>query len=218
MLPLLVIGMNRARLDRRRQAIALCALAGVVLVWRCVLVFHGHVSEARTYYSTDTRADSLLLGCALALWGNPVLDEVRGGTRRAWGWAVAGGFAIIASLAYRNFQFREGFRYTIQAAALVFIIRYVVLAPTSWAGRFLNHRIMVWIGQLSFAFYLVHQIVLFEVEKHVAGKVPRAAISLVLSVALAWLLQRSVMTPAAKLRQRLEARRTSRAAAELAST
>ena len=211
LLPLLFVIMNRAQLPYRRQAMVLCSLAGMVMAWRCCLVYGFHVSQARTYYSTDTRADALLLGCALALYRNPVIDEVRESSRAIGGAAIAGVIAIVASLSYRDFQFREGFRYTIQAAALVLIIRYVILSPKSAAGRVLNAGIVVWLGQLSYAFYLVHQIVVFEVLKHVDGKVPVAAVSFVVSVVVAYGLQQAVMNPATRLRQRLDARRTRRA-------
>ena len=206
-LPLLFVIMNELHLPYRRQAMLLCVLAGAVLVWRCVLVYGFHVSEARTYYSTDTRADSLLLGCALALYRNPVIDEVRESARVIASAATAGVLVILATLLYRDFQFREGFRYTIQAAALVLIIRYVILAPRSPAGRVLNAPVIVWLGQLSYAFYLVHQIVVFEVAKHIRGKVPMAAVALVVSIAVAYGLQRVVMNPATRLRQVLDARR-----------
>jgi peptidoglycan/LPS O-acetylase OafA/YrhL len=208
-LPLLFVTMNQLHLPYRRQAMVLCALAAAVLVWRCVLVYGFHVSQARTYYSTDTRADALLLGCALALNRNPVIDEVRESSRAIGSAAIAGVLTILATFLYRDFEFREGFRYTIQAAGLVLIIRYVILAPRSPAGRVLNGRWIVWLGQLSYAFYLVHQIVVFEVLKHIEGKVPVAAISLVLSVAVAYALQRAVMDPATRLRLVLDARRSS---------
>jgi peptidoglycan/LPS O-acetylase OafA/YrhL len=152
MLPLLFVIMNHFGLPYRRQAMVLCGLAGAVLIWRCVLVYGFHVGQARTYYSTDTRADSLLLGCALALYRNPVLDEVRESSRAIGAAAITGVIAILASLLYRDFEFREGFRYTIQAAGLVLIIRYVILDPLSPAGRVLNARRVEWLGQLSNAF------------------------------------------------------------------
>ena len=49
----------------------LCAAA---LVWRCVLVFNMHMGATRIYLATDTRVDSILFGCALAVWNNPALD------------------------------------------------------------------------------------------------------------------------------------------------
>ena len=209
-LPLLFLVMNRRHLAYNRQAAIMCGLAGAVLVWRCILVYHFHVDQARTYYATDTRADSLLLGCALALYRNPVIDPVNESPGKVR-WAAVGGVAmILASLSYRNFQFREGFRYTIQAAALVLIIRYVVLAPRSNVGRVLNSRLLIWIGQMSYAFYLVHQIVIFEIQKHVSGKVPVAALALVISFGIAWGLQRAVMSPAAGVRQRMDKRRAER--------
>ena len=48
--------------------VGLCILA---LAWRVWLVSRPGFVEIRTYYSTDTRFDSILFGCLLALWRNP---------------------------------------------------------------------------------------------------------------------------------------------------
>ena len=96
------------------------------------------------------------------------------------------------------------------------ILRYLILVPKSLPGRVLNVRLMVWLGQLSFAFYLVHQIVIFEVQKHIHSKIPVAVLSLAVSIPVAWALQRWVMTPATRLRQHMDARRAARPAAAAA--
>ncbi len=206
-LPVLFVVLNRLRFAYRNQAVTFLALAAAVVVWRCVLVFYFHASQGRTYYSTDTRADALLLGCALALHRNPMIDPVRETEPQSRAAAILGGAAIVGSLVVRNFEFREGFRYTIQALALVFIIRYVIVAPHSIAGRILNSRPFVWFGQLSFAFYLVHLVVIAEVYKHLQNKMVVAIVTFTLSVSIAWTLQRFVMNPATHLRQRIDARK-----------
>ncbi len=39
-------------------------------------------NEWQTYLATDTRIDSILFGCILAIWRNPNFDEFR--THRVW--------------------------------------------------------------------------------------------------------------------------------------
>ena len=207
-LPLVFIAMNRLQMAARRQAILLVSLAGAVVIWRCILVYGLHASQLRTYYATDTRADSLLLGCAMAMWANPAVDVDQLRPKALRNGAMLGVLAIFASLTYRNFDFREGFRYTIQAAAVVFILRYLVAAPSSPVGRLLNSRIVVWLGRLSYPFYLVHYVIVLELLKHLPGsstaaRVKVALIAAPLSVLFAWGLQRSIMDPATRFRQRV---------------
>jgi peptidoglycan/LPS O-acetylase OafA/YrhL len=65
------------RVSNRNQAIFFWSLCLIILFWRCALVFLWHVSENRTYLATDTRVDSILFGCALAVWRNPVMIAER---------------------------------------------------------------------------------------------------------------------------------------------
>lgn len=208
LLPMLFVLMNHFRLSFRRQAAVLLGLVGVVLVWRCYLVYGAHVSEARTYYATDTRADSLLLGCAMAMFLNPVLDPVRESARTLRAEAMVGIAMILGSLVYRDFEFREGFRYTIQAAAVLLVMRYLIVVPRSPVGRLMNARPVVWVGKLSYPFYLIHYIVILEIFKHMGvlttrDRVVCALIAAPLALALSWLLQRLLMDPATRFRQRL---------------
>jgi peptidoglycan/LPS O-acetylase OafA/YrhL len=208
MLPLLFVIMNRMRLTLRRQAIVLLGLVGVVVVWRCILVYAMHAPELRTYYATDTRADSLLLGCAMALFLNPVLDRVPETAKMLRNEAICGVLLIVASLSYRNFEFREGFRYTIQAFAVLLIMRYLIVLPRSPAGRVMNSRPVVWIGKLSYPFYLIHYIVVLELFKHMGllttkDRLAVAVVAAPLSLFLAWLLQRALMDPATRFRLRV---------------
>lgn len=50
---------------RRRPAAVLAAVAGLVVVWRVVLSLTG-TSVERIYFGPDTRADAIVIGCALA--------------------------------------------------------------------------------------------------------------------------------------------------------
>lgn len=72
--PFLYILLLRMRIIRQNQAIIFWILCLLVLAWRCFLVFKIGVTSNRTYYASDTRLDSMLFGCALAVYGNPVLD------------------------------------------------------------------------------------------------------------------------------------------------
>jgi peptidoglycan/LPS O-acetylase OafA/YrhL len=65
--PLVLMALcRRPWLARRLPAVLLSGVAGVAL-WRNLLVTSG-APGTRTYFALDTRADALLVGCALAAW------------------------------------------------------------------------------------------------------------------------------------------------------
>lgn len=208
-LPIVFVLTRRAGWDGRRQAVAFAWASAAVLAWRCVLVYRFDVSTVRTYQATDTRIDALLIGCIAALFDNPARPTDTTGNRRRDAWAAAMGFVLIlASLAIRDPGFRETLRYTVQALAVVAIMRFVVRYPSSLLGAVLNVRPVVWLGRLSYAFYLVHHVILIEMERRGVGQGARFALALPLSAGIAWALHRLVDSRAFAVRDRLMARRT----------
>jgi peptidoglycan/LPS O-acetylase OafA/YrhL len=207
--PWLFIGMQRLRLDGRRQALLLWGLCALALAWRCWLVYCCHVATNRTYMGSDTRLDSILFGCALAVWHNPMLDAPAPSPGDARRWAllyVPGAMAVLAfCLVYRNDAFRETFRYSLQGAALTVLFTAAVRFPGWGAFRWLNTRAMEYIGGLSYALYLVHFTMLF-VAWHFLPGWPAAAtgvLALAASLLLAQLSFRYIEAPCARLRKRL---------------
>jgi peptidoglycan/LPS O-acetylase OafA/YrhL len=204
--PWLFIAMQRLRLPPARQAVVLWSLCALVLLWRCVLVLMFHVDQDRTYMASDTRLDSILFGCALAVWHNPVLDRPILDERR-WKYVVIPGAlaALILCLAIRNPIFRETLRYSIQGAALAFVFVGAIRFP-GWAPfKILNWRPVAFIGVLSYSLYLMHYAVIFGVQR-VFGSTPsvmKAAAELGISLALAYLLLVFVERPCSRLRKQL---------------
>ena len=204
--PWLFIALQKARFTARTQALVLWGLCALVLSWRLYLVLHGHVSLNRTYMASDTRVDSILFGCALAVWNNPVLDEVALHERR-WKflYAPAAGLILIACLFMRGEAFRETVRYSLQGVALTVLfiaaIRYHRWAPFAW----LNHPVMNFIGLLSYSLYLLHLAVLMRIEQSLPGVYAplQAMLALGIAVALSYAIYISIEKPAARLRRRL---------------
>jgi peptidoglycan/LPS O-acetylase OafA/YrhL len=204
--PWVFIAMQRNRLSPRSQALLLWGLCAVVLLWRMVLVFHDHVALNRTYMASDTRVDSILFGCALAVWNNPVLDAVALDERR-WKrlYAPAALALLVGCLILRGDWFRETLRYSLQGIALTVLfiaaIRYHRWAVFAW----LNNRPMNFIGLLSYSLYLMHLAILMRIEQVLPALYPlaQAALALGIAIALAYLIYRTIEKPAARLRRRL---------------
>jgi peptidoglycan/LPS O-acetylase OafA/YrhL len=204
--PLLYLLMRKARATPLQQACVLLALCAGILVWRCVLVFVFRSPSDRTYVASDTRFDSILFGCALAVLGNPVLDPP---AKRDALWKFVllplGALALCGTFLFRDPRFRETLRYSIQGISLIPVFVCAVRFPEWGAMKILNSRLVAFIGVLSYSLYLVHQVIFMALEDRLGatlGLAACAAIALALSVALAWLLQVTIEKPCARLRKR----------------
>ncbi len=205
--PLLYLGMRRRGLSPKQQAQVLLGLCAAVLLWRCLLVFGLHAPKDRLYVSTDTRVDSILFGCLLAVWGNPALDPSVISERRLKGlWLPLGFCALAASFAVSKVWpgFEQTFRYTVQGLALFPIFIAAVRFPAWGAFRWLNLSWVRTVGLLSYSLYLLHTTVLYGLHHWLRGSDALLALpALGVSLALAALIYQGVEKPCGRLRRRL---------------
>ncbi len=190
--------------DRRTAFVVLGMLAVVVLAWRFYLVSQG-APHIRTNYASDTRVDSILWGALLAFCMNPRIDPVPESATRLRGPLLAAGFGLLVySLVYRDEAFRETWRYSLQGVALLPIFYYAVKDPEFFAFKWLNNKLMSYIGGLSYTLYLVHHVIIFTIQKNLPAVplVAQALIALALSFGLAALSYRYLEKPLAKLRHK----------------
>ncbi|HKO52822.1 MAG TPA: acyltransferase [Polyangiaceae bacterium] len=204
--PLLYLLLRRLGASPARQAWALLSLCAAILLWRCVLVFGFHSAEDRTYVASDTRFDSILFGCLLAVYGNPILDAPKK-SEFFWKYALLplSICGLLASFLLRDPRFRETFRYSLQGIALIPVFVCAVRYPTWGVMRVLNYRPVVFVGGLSYSLYLIHQIVFIAFEEHLGattGLLFRSLATLAVSLLLAWLVQVTIEKPCARLRRR----------------
>ncbi len=102
------------RMSHRSRAMVLAVLCVFVLLWRYYLVAVLEVSTHRTYFCTDTRIDSILFGCIMGLFCNPVLDrKLEIGSGQAQGLMVLSGAILLFTFVYRDAVFRETVRYSL---------------------------------------------------------------------------------------------------------
>jgi len=203
--PVFYLWLRRRVPDARGQAWALAGLCALVLLWRCVLVFGFHASQDRVYVASDTRVDSILFGCLLALYGNPVLDSVPVSERRVKSfWVPLACIALVASFAVHKPWFDQTLRYTVQGLALIPLFVAAIRYPSWGLTLLLNSPWARTVGLLTYTLYLVHTSVLWGLSIHTHW--PRAvqgAAGLLISLALAGAVFYGVERPIARLRRRL---------------
>jgi peptidoglycan/LPS O-acetylase OafA/YrhL len=147
---------------RERFVLGLVLVSLAILLWRIYLVFGSSASIDGIYYRTDTRIDSILYGAILAgMLEIRAYDVIVARIATFEGFAVAT-LIIILTFVYRNDAFRETIRYTLQGFALIPIFVSVLFVDRfSLIRQFLERRLMIWIGRLSYSLYLWHEAILF---------------------------------------------------------
>jgi peptidoglycan/LPS O-acetylase OafA/YrhL len=157
-----------SRWNHRRIAALLSCICVLVLAWRCAAVLMGFSVEY-TYTATECRIDSLLFGCILALAANPAGRTDLLPERHAPWVLVAALLVLVFTLVVRNGFFRETVRYTLQGIALMPIF-YCAVKFHHWiCFRWLSAKPLVWMGLISYTFYLVHVKALSIVGHYVAS-------------------------------------------------
>ena len=148
---------DQARMRRRLGALLALAVTGAVAsaVWMAVLVTP--FDTVRAYYGSDTRAESLLVGAALALafalWGSPRSRPARGFVSLAGLVAVGGTIALWMFVPDSAFlAFHGGF--LLASGATCAVIASVVALPRGPLAIGLGLRPIRYLGRISYGMYL----------------------------------------------------------------
>lgn len=180
-------------------------LVFVPLLLRIVYWFTVPSAEDYNYSATETRIDSILSGCLLALateflpfqrlksvFGKPVLLYV----------SLA---IILASIAYRNSFFQDTLKFSVHHLCLfVIIFQLLHLDQHMWLKRLLETPPLRFTGRISYSLYLWHWQAHHLVETYVSGPGwMRLLCSIVGSVGLASLSYYLLEKPLIQLRRRL---------------
>jgi peptidoglycan/LPS O-acetylase OafA/YrhL len=167
--------------------------AGLAMVARIILWEPTAAGYYRVFYGTDTRADGLLLGCALAfLFSRATINPPR--------WLV--GTSVAAVVAFTVTP-GLGFLAVVGLGAVALASAVLVAAAATQAGGLLDWKPLVWTGTASYSLYLWHAPILSLVRQSPLGhSAPGLVVALILSLTAAILSRRLVEIPALRLRTR----------------
>jgi peptidoglycan/LPS O-acetylase OafA/YrhL len=159
--PLLLIA-----LLRRNRRTALCAtllLIMIVAVWRAFLSASSVGSFSRIYFAFDTRADELLIGCALALW-QPRLPA-SGFLKHLWPVVILFFAAVVLTapkLGGPLQQYIDIVGYPLIGATVAYLIVIVTSGESNVLTFLLCLTPVVALGRISYGFYLWHVLIIHQ--------------------------------------------------------
>jgi peptidoglycan/LPS O-acetylase OafA/YrhL len=168
--PAVVVGLFALCLSTRRIVVVLAIACLAALAWRMYLAGLPNFEIQRTYYSSDTRVDSIVFGCLLALAANPKAATTKTSNpllqQTSAMLLAAAAIVVLMTIVWRDPYFRETFRYSLQGLALMPIFYFAIKCAAHFPFTLLNHPWVGRIGVYSYATYLIHQVVINLLEKN----------------------------------------------------
>ncbi len=187
--PILYLILKRG--THKRQLECGLVIAVVVSALLMAVLYVPGADPSRTYYGTDTRAQSLLLGALLAVaWpmrrrSSQPLTTYSEQDQRYINVASVAAPALIALLmvvtnGYSSFSYYGG---TLLVSVIAAVAVAALLVPQTWGDKVLSLKPLTWIGKRSYAIYLWHYPIV-EILNPRNATVPRAWWQIVLQLVL----------------------------------
>jgi peptidoglycan/LPS O-acetylase OafA/YrhL len=213
--PLLFV-LLAARRRRELVALVLTGIAGLVMVYRFVLLSMGQHPWS-LYFRTDTHCDGLLIGCALAFWlasgkmASPVVE-------RLFRWATVPALLIILFISElidnndpKQFHFMVAYGLGVSVLCSAVLIANQVTSPLPELASILKAPIVVWIGRRSYGLYLWHFLIYRSVgsffrEHHPTNtdRITELALKVGISFIVAAISYKVIEMPALRLKRRFQ--------------
>lgn len=150
--PLIVLGLLRMKTAKPSIVVGVAVVA--VAGWRLYLEAKG-VSAARIYCGFDTHSDGLLIGAFIALAPHAAVRQM------ARFWKLATVFLITSALSKELADFAStGIGFLLVGLSAGAVIAKIVTDQGSVLVGFLNDKILVGLGVVSYGFYLWHYAVI----------------------------------------------------------
>jgi peptidoglycan/LPS O-acetylase OafA/YrhL len=168
--PAVLVGLFVLGLSKRHIVNVLAVVCLAVLAWRMYLIGQPNFDISRTYYSSDTRVDSIIFGCLFALIANPKAakpDTTNPFLQKTSAIPLAAAaIVLVVTLVWRGVYFRETFRYSLQGLALMPVFYFAIRSAEHFPFTLLNYPWVARIGVYSYAIYLIHDIVISVIVKN----------------------------------------------------
>ncbi len=196
----------------KAQAGVLLGICAVVLLWRIGVVRSStEFDNLWANRGSDTRLDSILFGCFMAMFVNPYFEEGRA-QKLNNGWlAGAAVVVLLASQMYKGQWYWHTFRYDLQCLCFFPIFTYVMMQKNSIAFKVLNSKVMTWVGRISYGVYLVHYVVVTVLKQGMTfppgmkGALMLTVLTFAITLPICSLMFRFIEKPAADMRKRFAA-------------
>jgi peptidoglycan/LPS O-acetylase OafA/YrhL len=195
--PLLIAPL--VKLPVRWRAPAILGCAAIIGVWRTYLVMN-NASPDRIYYAFDTRADQLMIGCALGTaFAYGLSTRIVNLVQRLWPVALIGilGITIIGD---RQSAVYASVGPTI-VAGLSSVLILALLSKESLPARVASFAPFVSLGKISYGIYLWHWPFLIYARFYSDSKI-LALVAVIVSIYVAALSYRYVETPFLNMKHR----------------
>jgi peptidoglycan/LPS O-acetylase OafA/YrhL len=178
----------RLRHDLKKMTVFLVGLIGSVWIYRCILYFGFHASQEYFYAAFDTRLDSLMVGCLLA-----VLLK-RGLLMPFWA-SVCRGYAapVFTILLFTTSVFagpvlfpryRDVIGLAIEPLLIAVIIVQAIALSSTFLFKWMEWSWVRFLGQISYSLYLYQQLTLQSVHKRLAGQPEIVQLSAAIAVTI----------------------------------
>jgi peptidoglycan/LPS O-acetylase OafA/YrhL len=209
--PVLLIGLLALRPTGKQLAMCIGALVALGPLWRVWIISTG--SDALYYLGSDTRADTLLIGCTLGALAAGGMIRPSAPAARLTRWMALAGIAVIAYLVVDpSWHSTTWFAYylaaPITALCAAASLLHLVVSPKGRMARLLSWKPLVQLGVVSYGVYLWHNPVFHLVRTGSNGwlDLPMQFTRLVLTAVLVIVSYRYIERPMLRKKARLSRR------------
>ena len=195
-----------------RLGAGLIILCVVILFWRAYIAM-GLVEGLNltreflhTSTASDTRVDSMIFGCIMAVFLNP-LDSKKPNISKVNMYLLltCSCIGILLTLLYRDYFFRETIRYTIQGISLIPVFYFSITCSNNILFKWLSFKWIEYFGRISYTFYLSHFVCIYLAPKILPtfGVIENYVFAFFLSIAFSSLMYFTIETYFNKKRKQL---------------